>query len=40
MKKQRNLETNHPNRNQHPVGNSHYAWIEFVPLSDELKEEM
>ena len=35
--KQRNLETNHPNRNQYPFGHRHYAWIEFVPLSDELK---
>ena len=31
--KQRNLETNHPNRNQYPFGHRHYAWIEFVPLS-------
>ena len=35
--KQRNLETNHPNRNQYPFGHRHYAWIEFVPLSDEFK---
>jgi hypothetical protein len=33
--KQRNLETNHPNRNQYPFGHRHYAWIEFVPLSRE-----
>ena len=31
--KQRNLETNHPNRNQYPFGHRHYAWIEFMPLS-------
>ena len=31
--KQRNLETNHPNRNQYPIGHRHYAWPEFVPLS-------
>ena len=33
--KQRNLETNHPNRNQYPFGHRHYAWSEFVPLSGE-----
>ena len=33
--KQRNLETNHPNRNQYPFGNSHHIGIEFMPLSGE-----
>jgi hypothetical protein len=33
--KQRNLETNHPNRNQYPFGHRHYAWPEFMPLSGE-----
>ena len=33
--KQRNLETNHPNRNQYPFGHRHYAWSEFMPLSGE-----
>ena len=28
--KQRNLETNHPNRNQYPFGYRHHAWSEFV----------
>ena len=31
--KQRNLETNHPNRNQYPFGHRHHAWSEFMPLS-------
>ena len=31
--KQRNLENNHPNRNQHSVGHCHYARPEFLPVT-------
>ena len=33
--KQRNLETNHPNRNQYPFGHRHHIGIEFMPLRNE-----
>ena len=31
--KQRNLENNHPNRNQHSVGHCHYARPELLPVT-------